>query len=183
MDVSEHEMLTIMDREDGAASASLYDFSLVNAWSNHPIADSRPEEYLKLEKIQLPVEMDTAETILSAPVENTVTQNQERKLFNSNSDPYEFDENHPVDTNPFMDGLRKRDEIKEENTPVVAPPPPPPPPPTVNPKPEPVSRPVLSNCQLFSSKDLVASMEDLNQIFAEEDDLVSHLIIKENYCS
>jgi hypothetical protein len=99
-----------------------------------------------------------------------------------NSDPYEFDENHPIDSNPFMDGLRKRDDVvKEENTAngggVSAPPPPasgppPPPPIVVNPKPEPVSRPVLSNCQLFSSKDLVASMEDLNQIFAEEDDLV-----------
>jgi hypothetical protein len=55
-------MLTIMDREDGSCPASLYDFSLVNAWSNHPIADSRPEEYVKLERIQQhPVEVDTVE--------------------------------------------------------------------------------------------------------------------------
>ena len=49
LDVSEHEMLTILDREDSAFSNALYDFSTMTAWCNHPVRDCRPTDIVSFE--------------------------------------------------------------------------------------------------------------------------------------
>ncbi|CAG0914144.1 unnamed protein product [Notodromas monacha] len=152
LEMSDHEKLAIVERQQSTFQASLYDFTSISAWVSMPVSDG-------VAKLSLLDDLFDCKPVLECV--DSGWQQQEMLLLNEavsklQSDPYEFDEQRTGSCQ-----LQNKPPTDEEVVVKIEP--------GTQPSENKQNNLKSTPFSMYSDKDLVPTLDDLDQLFAEED--------------